>query len=814
MPVEPPVASPRTPAGGVRAARRAPHRPVAGGTDLLVQITGELGDPPERVLDIWHLDELRGIRMESNALVLGALTTYAEIRRSPLIAEFLPAFAEAAATIGAAQIQNRGTIGGNVMNASPAGDMLPLLLACDAQLIAGTADGERWIPVREFWPGYRRTALEPTELLLRISIPLPAGRQLRYRKVGTRRAQAISKVVMALCLAGRCRRHVARRAAGARLGGPHSGPRCPPPRPCWRAPHRTEATADRAASTLAGELEPDRRRALQRRLPAGRGGARPASADPGRGRLVTVDLPAGVRLTEPPSAHGDDVLTPDALAFLAHLHRSFDQRRTDLLRARTERQAAFDAGALPDFLPETAHIRDDPTWRVASAPADLDDRRVEITGPVEPKMMINALNSGARVFMADFEDALSPTWENVLTGQWAVAEAVRRRLTFQTDEKTYALNPEIATLVIRPRGWHLEESHLEVDGSPISASLFDFGLAFFHNAREQLDRASGPYFYLPKLESHLEARLWNDVFVEAQAQLGIPRGSIRATVLIETILAAFEMDEILWELREHASGLNAGRWDYIFSLIKKFHTRADMILPDRAQVTMAVPFMRAYQQLLVRTCHARGAHAIGGMSAFIPNRREPEVTENALARVREDKQREAGDGSDGTWVAHPDLVPVAAEIFDAVLGDRPNQKDRLRPTCGRYRRATCSARASTAAQVTEAGVRTNVSVALQYLASWLAGNGAAAINNLMEDAATAEISRSQLWQWRVHGVSLDDGEPMTAELYAAIRDAGARTRSQASAPNYRWTDAANLLDDLVLSDTFAEFLTLGAYARL
>ncbi|MEX0625508.1 MAG: malate synthase A, partial [Chloroflexota bacterium] len=304
----------------------------------------------------------------------------------------------------------------------------------------------------------------------------------------------------------------------------------------------------------------------------------------------------GVRITDGSPAHAADVLTAEALAFVARLHRSFDQRRRDLLRARSERQAAFDAGAIPDFLPETEHIRDDPSWRVASAPADLDDRRVEITGPVEPKMMINALNSGARVFMADFEDALSPTWENVLTGQWAVAEAVRRRLTFQTDEKAYALNREIATLVIRPRGWHLDETHLEVDGSAISASLFDWGLAFFHNAREQLDRGSGPYFYLPKLESHLEARLWNDVFVASQDQLGIPHGSIRATVLIETILAAFEMDEILWELREHASGLNAGRWDYIFSLIKKFHTRTDMILPDRAQVTMAVPFMRAYQQ--------------------------------------------------------------------------------------------------------------------------------------------------------------------------------------------------------------------------
>jgi malate synthase len=524
------------------------------------------------------------------------------------------------------------------------------------------------------------------------------------------------------------------------------------------------------------------------------------------------DLPDGVRLSDASVEHVDAVLTTDALAFVAGLHRTFDKRRQELLAARLARQATFDAGQLPDFLPETAHVREDPGWRVAAAPADLDDRRVEITGPVEPKMMINALNSGARVFMADLEDALSPTWENVVTGQWAIKEAVRRRLSFRTDEKTYALNSRTATLVIRPRGWHLDEAHLLVDGSPISASLFDFGLAFFHNAREQLDRGSGPYFYLPKLESYLEARLWNDVFVAAQDALGIPQGSIRATVLIETILAAFEMDEILWELRDHASGLNAGRWDYIFSLIKKFHTRDDMILPDRAQVTMAVPFMRAYQQLLVRTCHARGAHAIGGMSAFIPNRRQPEVTENALARVREDKQREAGDGSDGTWVAHPDLVPVAAAVFDGVLGDRPNQKDRLRDDV----RASAAELLTTRVEggkVTEAGVATNVGVALQYLASWLGGNGAAAINNLMEDAATAEISRGQLWQWRVHGVVLEDGRPMTAELYSAVREAEL-TSLRASAPGARWTDAAALLDELVLADEFAEFLTLAAYRLL
>jgi malate synthase A len=524
-----------------------------------------------------------------------------------------------------------------------------------------------------------------------------------------------------------------------------------------------------------------------------------------------TELPPGIALTAEPPEVAPGILSAEALAFVGQLHRTFNGRRQELLAARAERQARFDAGDLPDFLTETVPIRQDPTWRVAPAPADLDDRRVEITGPVEPKMMINALNSGARVFMADFEDALSPTWANVVIGQWAVREAVRRRLTFQTDDKAYALYPKIATLVIRPRGWHLDEAHLLIDGSPISASLFDFGLVFFHNAREQLARGSGPYFYLPKLESHLEARLWNDVFLAAQRQLGIPRGSIRATVLIETILAAFEM-EILYELREHASGLNAGRWDYIFSLIKKFHSRGDMILPDRAQVTMAVPFMRAYQQLLVRTCHARGAHAIGGMSAFIPNRREPDVTERALAAVREDKQREAGDGSDGTWVAHPDLVPVAGAVFDAALGDKPHQKEKLRHDVSVVAHDLLDTRIA-GGRITKAGVRTDVSVALQYLASWLDGNGAAAINNLMEDAATAEISRSQLWQWRMQRAVLDDGRPMTTALYTAIRDEElARLRS--AAPSYRWTDAAQLLDDLVLDDRFTEFLTLDAYAML
>jgi malate synthase len=524
------------------------------------------------------------------------------------------------------------------------------------------------------------------------------------------------------------------------------------------------------------------------------------------------DLPPGIDLTRADVPSLDAVLTPDALAFVADLHRSFNPRRLELLGKRAERQERFDAGELPDFLADTTSVREDGSWRVATAPADLDDRRVEITGPAEPKMMINALNSGAKVFMCDFEDALSPTWENVVTGQRAVSEAVRRRLTFETDEKSYVLDDSIATLVIRPRGWHLHEAHLLVDGEPISASLFDFGLVLFHNAAEQLRRGSGPYFYLPKLESHLEARLWNDVFVHSQDRLGIPQGSIRATVLIETILAAFEMEEILWELREHSAGLNAGRWDYIFSLIKKFRSRGDMIVPDRSEITMTVPFMRAYTEALVRTCHRRGAHAMGGMAAFIPSRRDPAVNEKALARVREDKERESSDGFDGTWVAHPDLVPVAVEVFDAVLGSRPNQKDRLRPEVSVTARDLVDIRIP-GSRVTERGVRANVSIGLSYLASWLAGNGAAAINNLMEDAATAEISRSQLWQWRTHAVPLDDGKPMTPERYMAVRnDELAILRT--SLPDFPWADATALLDELVLSDDFAEFLTLSAYARL
>ncbi len=506
----------------------------------------------------------------------------------------------------------------------------------------------------------------------------------------------------------------------------------------------------------------------------------------------------------------DRILTPEALAFVADLHRRFDPQRRALLARRRERQARIDAGEALDFRADTEEIRSS-DWQVAEAPADLNDRRVEITGPAESKMMINALNSGARVFMADFEDALSPTWANVVAGQAALIDAVRRRLTLETPEKSYRLNDRVATLLVRPRGWHLDEAHVRVDGSPVSASLFDFGLYVFHNARELLERGTGPYFYLPKLQAAEEARLWNDAFVFGQEALAVPRRSVRATVLIETILAAFEMDEILWELRDHAAGLNAGRWDYLFSCIKTFRTRSDLVLPDRSQLTMTVPFMRAYTELLVRTCHRRGAHAIGGMAAFIPSRRDPQVNELAMAKVADDKRRESGDGFDGTWVAHPDLVALATEIFDSVLSARPNQKDRTREDVS----VTAGQLVDLHVQggsITEAGLRLNVSVALQYLDSWLRGNGAAAINNLMEDAATAEISRSQLWQWRVTGSRLDDGRLVDGALYRAVRDE--ELAALGGRHVGRLGEAADLLDGLVLDDDFAEFLTLRAYPQL
>lgn len=520
-----------------------------------------------------------------------------------------------------------------------------------------------------------------------------------------------------------------------------------------------------------------------------------------------TDLPEGIQVLGPVSADFAQILTPAALAFIAKLHRTFNPTRESLLERRIERQAELDAGALPEFLPDSPARGD---WQVAPAPADLQKRWVEITGPTERKMMINALNSGASVFMADCEDALSPTWDNVVQGQLNLIEAVRRRLEFASPEgKAYRLNDQIATLLVRPRGWHLPEKNVLVDGQPISASLFDFGLYFFHNAHELLQRGSGPYFYLPKLESHLEARLWNDVFNLAQDELGVPQGTIRATVLIETIMAAFEMEEILYELRDHMSGLNAGRWDYIFSVIKKFSRRAEFMLPDRAQVTMTVPFMRAYTELLVKSCHKHGAHAIGGMAAFIPSRRDPEVNERALARVREDKERESGDGFDGTWVAHPDLVPVAWEIFERKLGDKPHQKERLRQDVQTKAKDLVNIQVP-GGQITEAGVRLNVNVALQYLNAWLEGNGAAAIYNLMEDTATAEISRAQLWQWLCHEAKLDDGRSFTREMYQQIR-----VEELASLGNSgRFAEAAEILDELVLNDSFIEFLTFVAYPYL
>src|SRR5487761_917337 len=520
-----------------------------------------------------------------------------------------------------------------------------------------------------------------------------------------------------------------------------------------------------------------------------------------------------IALKGPNDGRSTELLTPEALAFIARMQREFGDRRLELLRMRDERQSRLDAGESPQFLPDTQSVRKS-EWKVAKAPRDLEDRRVEITGPTDRKMLINALNSGARVFMADFEDANSPTWANLVEGQVNLIDAIERRIDFTSPEgKQYRLNEKVATLLVRPRGWHLDERHLEVDGKPVSGSLFDFGLYFFHNAARLLAKGSGPYFYLPKLESHLEARLWNEVFNFAQDDLRIPRGTIRATVLIETILAAFEMDEILYELREHSSGLNAGRWDYIFSIIKKFRNRPDFVLPDRAQVTMTVPFMRAYTLHLVKTCHRHGAHAMGGMAAFIPSRRDAEVNRVALARVKEDKDREAGDGFDGTWVAHPDLVPTATEAFDRVLGDRPNQIDRQRPDVSVTEEQLIDVRVPDGT-VTENGLRMNVSVGIQYIESWLRGVGAAAINNLMEDVATAEISRSQVWQWIRHTSRLSDGSSVTPDLVREIADDEmAKIRERLGDDLWakgRFKEARGVFEEVALSRDFPAFLTLAA----
>jgi len=541
---------------------------------------------------------------------------------------------------------------------------------------------------------------------------------------------------------------------------------------------------------------------------------------------MSAPAPSPLAIAEVDPAHTPErqgeVLTDAALTFVAELHRRFTPRRDELLARRAERRAEIARTSTLDFLPETAAVRADDSWKVAEAPAALNDRRVEITGPTDRKMTINALNSGAKVWLADFEDASAPTWENVVSGQLNLIDAYERRIDFTdaTSGKSYALKPaeELATVVMRPRGWHLDERHLQFEGRPVPGALVDFGLYFFHNARRLLDLGKGPYFYLPKTESYLEARLWNEIFVFAQDYVGIPQGTVRATVLIETITAAYEMEEILYELRDHASGLNAGRWDYLFSIVKNFRDGgAKFVLPDRNAVTMTAPFMRAYTELLVRTCHKRGAHAIGGMAAFIPNRRDPEANEQALTKVRNDKDREAGDGFDGSWVAHPDLVPVARASFDAVLGDRPNQKDRLREDVS-VSAADLIAIDSLDAKPTYQGLIDAVQVGTRYIEAWLRGLGAVAIFGLMEDAATAEISRSQIWQWVDAGVVFENGEKATADLVRTIAaEQLAAIRAEIGADAFasgKWQQAHDLLLKVALDADYAEFLTLPAYELL
>jgi malate synthase len=511
----------------------------------------------------------------------------------------------------------------------------------------------------------------------------------------------------------------------------------------------------------------------------------------------------------------DQILTTPALRLIATLQRRFDATRRQLLIERREREDQLRQGAMPDFLPETESIRNG-DWRIASVPDDLQDRRVEITGPVDRKMVINALNSGAKVFMADFEDAHSPTWEATIAGQVNLRDAINGTIEFTNPQgKQYRLNSHAATLLVRPRGWHLVEKHLQVDGQPVSASIFDFALYLLHNAQTLNEKGSGPYFYLPKLEHHLEARLWNDVFVAAQEELDLPVGTIKATVLIETILAAFQMDEILYELRDHIVGLNCGRWDYIFSIIKKFRHRPDFVMPDRAQVTMTAHMMHSYSLLAIKTCHRRGAHAIGGMAAQIPIKGDPQANEEALAKVRADKQREAGDGHDGTWVAHPGLIPTALEAFDAEM-PRPNQVDRLREDVQVTAKDLLTVPEG---QITEAGLRVNVNVGLRYLAAWLDGNGCVPIFNLMEDAATCEISRAQVWQWIRHDTGrLDDGTKITVELFRQITEEELRKIQSDIGPEAyaksKFDLAHQIFDQIIVSDDFVEFLTLPAYEYL
>ena len=530
--------------------------------------------------------------------------------------------------------------------------------------------------------------------------------------------------------------------------------------------------------------------------------------------MTKVAEVAGVELLMPSGPGYDRILTPEALAFVAGLHRKFEKRRQELLVARVERQKRLDAGAKPDFLPETKSIRES-DWVVAPLPKDLLDRRVEITGPVDRKMIINALNSGAKVFMADFEDSNTPTWTNQIEGQINLADAIRRTITFEdpSTRKAYKLNEKIAVLLVRPRGWHLNEAHIRIDGQPMSGSLFDFGLYFFHNAKELLAHGSGPYFYLPKMESHLEARLWNDVFLHSQEAIGLPRGSIKATVLIETILATFELHEILYELREHSSGLNCGRWDYIFSFIKKFSHDAQAMLPDRGKVTMTSHFLRSYSKLVIQSCHKRNVHAMGGMAAFIPIKNDPVANEKAIAQVRADKEREASDGHDGTWVAHPGLVPVAMEIFDRLMPG-PNQIDKKLED---FRVTAKDLLEVPQGQITEAGLRQNIAVGLGYLEAWFRGTGCVPLFNLMEDAATAEISRAQLWQWVHHGAHLEDGRLVDVALCDKILEeelAKMDTPDLSPERKKAFQTAAELIRKLVRSSQFVEFLTLPAYQQV
>jgi malate synthase len=525
-------------------------------------------------------------------------------------------------------------------------------------------------------------------------------------------------------------------------------------------------------------------------------------------------FPGGVEVHGPVTPAFREILTDEALSLVAKLQRAFEGRRQDLLSRRAVRQKDFDAGKLPDFLPETRSVRES-DWKIAPQPKDMLDRRVEITGPTDRKMVINALNCGASTFMADFEDANCPTWSNMIEGQINLRDAVRRTISFEQAGRQYRLNDQVAVLIPRPRGWHLNEKHVVVDGKPVSGSLFDFALLFFHNARELLSRGSGPYFYLPKMESHLEARLWNDVFKMAQDELKIPQGSIKATVLIETVLAAFEMDEILWELKDHSAGLNIGRWDYIFSCIKKFRSNKEFCLADRSQVTMTSPFLRAYALSLVKTCHRRGAPAMGGMAAQIPIKNDAAANEAALEKVRQDKLREVTDGCDGTWVAHPALVAVAKEVFDKHM-PQPNQYDRQRPDVSVTAKDLLDFRPEK--PITEAGLRNNISVGIQYLGAWLAGNGCVPVFNLMEDAATAEISRSQIWQWiRSDKGVLEDGRKVTADLFRKLlAEELPKVRNSLGEAAWqigKYTQAAQLFDSITTGE-YVEFLTLPAYDQV